>query len=416
MIRKNVFYYSLMLIALCFCSAMGAQNPTGREIAKPGKKTGEKAPRPTSTPRQSTRSTPINPKLTIVAPPGALIEIDGRARGFAGIDGNLILTGVAAGDHQLNVRAEGYEPWLGKFKMDSSTTKFEVPMKKKPAVGRLALTSNEAGTEIFIDDKYSVKSLAGQTLYVDGLFPGQRQLRAVKPGFQEFRTIVTVRPSETAVVFITLKPILDPEMLRVPESTIVRGNDKGPRDQRPSHPVFVSEFEISSKEVTNKLYKFFIDATGRPAPRGVGYGWTGNNYPEGQADNPVVFVSWDDAVAFCRWLSERTGRRYRLPTEAEWEKAARSVGDQYASIGNIWEWCQDWYDPDYYKNRERINPKGPGRGKSVKAMGREGEARVMRGGGFARGSLSLRTAERNFFFPTVPRFDIGFRVVREITQ
>jgi formylglycine-generating enzyme required for sulfatase activity len=416
MIRKNVFYYSLMIIVLCLCTAVDAQNPTGREIAKPGRKTGERTQKPASAPRQSARPATPSPKLTIVAPAGALIEIDGRARGFAGVDGNLILTNITAGNHQLNVRAEGYEPWQGNFKMESSATKFEVPIKKKPAVGRLALTSNEPGTEIFIDDKYSVKSLAGQTLYVDGLFPGQRQLRAVKPGFQEYRTLVTVRPNETAVVIISLKPNLDPEMLRVPESTFVRGNDKGPRDQRPAHPAFISEFEISSKEVTNKLYKLFIDATGRPAPRGVGYGWTGNNYPEGQADNPVVFVSWDDAVAFCRWLSERTGKRYRLPTEAEWEKAARSVGEQYASIGNIWEWCQDWYDPDYYKNRERINPKGPGRGKSVKAMGREGEARVIRGGGFGRSGIPLRATERNFYFPTVPRFDIGFRVVREITQ
>jgi formylglycine-generating enzyme required for sulfatase activity len=354
--------------------------------------------------------------LTITAPAGALIEIDGRARGFAGIDGNLILTGIPPGEHQLNVRAEGYEPWQGAFKMETAATRFEAPIKKKLATGRIALNANEPGTEIFIDDKYSVKSLAGQTLFVDGLTPGSRQLRAVKPGFREYRTLVTVRSGETAVVYLTLKPVLDPEMLRVPESTITRGNDKGPRDQRPAHPVFIAEFEISSKEITNKLYKYFVDATGRPAPRGVGYGWEGNNFPPGQADNPVVFVSWDDTIAFCRWLSEQTGKRYRLPTEAEWEKAARLVGEQYASVGNIWEWCQDWYDPDYYKNRERINPKGPGRGKSVKSMGREGEARVIRGGGFGRGAIILRAAERNFFFPTVPRFDIGFRVVRELIR
>jgi formylglycine-generating enzyme required for sulfatase activity len=345
-----------------------------------------------------------------------LIEIDGRQRGFAGVDGNLILTGVSAGEHQLTIRADGYETWQGPFRMESAATKVEPPVKKKSMTGRAAIIVNVSDAEVSIDDTQKVKSVAGQSIYVDGLPAGQRQLRATRAGFLEFRTLVTIRSGETAVVYITMKPSLDPEMLRVPEGTITIGNDKGPRDQRPAHQVFITDFEISSREVTNKLYKYFVDATGRPAPRGEGYGWTGNNYPQGQADNPVVLVSWDDAVAFCRWLSEQTGRRYRLPTEAEWEKAARLLGEQFASIGNVWEWCQDWYDPEFYKNRDRVNPRGPSRGKSVKTMGREGDARVIRGGAFQRGSIVLRAAERNFFFPTVARFDIGFRIVREVIQ
>ncbi len=405
-----------MIIALFLCAVLSAQNPTGREIPKSEKKTGEKISKPSAPPRQSSRQTPVSPKLTIVAPPGALIEIDGRQRGFAGVDGNLILTGIAAGEHQLSVRAEGYEPWQGSFRMDSSSTRFEAPARKRSATGRMALYVNVSDAEVSIDGKNRVKSVAGQTVFIDGLQAGQRQLRATRPGFLEFRTLVTIRPGETSVVYITLRPALDPEMLRVPEGAITIGNDKGPRDQRPARQVFIADFEISSKEVSNKLYKYFVDATGRPAPRGEGFGWSGNNYPQGQADNPVVLISWDDAVAFCRWLSDQTGRRYRLPTEAEWEKAARLLGDQYLSIGNVWEWCQDWYDPDFYKNRDRVNPRGPSRGKSVKSMGREGDARVIRGGAFQRGSIILRSAERNFFFPTVARFDIGFRVVRELTQ
>jgi formylglycine-generating enzyme required for sulfatase activity len=413
--------YQLMIVALWTCTIVLAQNPTGREILREERKPSERAPiertpKPSPTPRLSVRSAPAGARLTIVAPPKAMIEIDGRERGFAGIDGNLILTGVTAGDHRLIVRAEGYEVWDGRFTMGTSTTKFDVPIRKKVSTGRIALTANEPGTEIFIDEKYSVKILAGQTLYVEGLLPGMRQLRAVKPGFQEWRMIVPVKPGETNTVNVTLKPVLDPQMLRVPEGFFNRGNEKGPRDQRPAHQVFVTEFEISSKEVTNGLYKYFIDATGRPAPRGVGGGWTGNNYPEGQAEKAVVFVSWEDAVAFCKWLSEQTGKRYRLPTEAEWEKAMRMVGEQFSSIGNIWEWCQDWYDPDYYKNRDKVNPKGPSRGRSVKAQGREGEARVMRGGGFNRSVIGARAGERNFYFPSLARFDLGFRVVREITQ
>jgi len=357
-----------------------------------------------------------NAKLTVVAPPGALIEINGRARGFSGIDGQLILTGIGPGDNRINVRAEGYEPWDGKFQMGAVSTRIEVPLKKKPPTGRLSLTASEPGTEIFIDDKYSVKSMAGQTLFVDGLIPGQRQLRAVKQGFREWQSVVTVKANETIPVNVILKPILDPEMMRVPEGFLNRGSEKGPRDQRPPHQVFLAGYEISSGEVTNRLYKYFIDATGRPAPRGPVYGWTGNNYPDGQAERPVVFVSWDDAVAFTKWLSEQTGNRYRLPTEAEWEKAARTTGDRYDSIGNVWEWCLDFYDPEYYKNTERINPKGPAQGKSVKAMGREGIARVTRGGAFKRSSLNQRAKERNFFFPNLARLDLGFRVVRELPK
>ncbi|MGH9768243.1 MAG: SUMF1/EgtB/PvdO family nonheme iron enzyme [Blastocatellia bacterium] len=421
---------------LGFAQNIFAQNPTGREAPKPAKEAPKPAKKdrdkPIAKPARSTgsgkygksgtakataaKSTPTIAKLIIVAPPGALVEVDGKTRGFTSDDGNLILSGLAPGDHQLTVSAEGYEPWRGIFVMSTASTRFEAPMRKKPATGRLALTANETGAEILIDEKYNVKTLAGQVVYVDGLLPGVRQLRAIKPGFREWRGTATVRVNETAAIKVELKPFLDPEMLRIPEGQFVRGNDKGGKDQRPSHQVFTVDFEISRSEVTNRLYKHFIDATGHPPPRGVGYGWNGVNYPEGQGDMPVVFVTWEDAVAFCRWLSEETSRRYRLPTEAEWEKAAKLGGDQYTSSGKVWEWCSDWYDPDYYKNRERINPKGAVRGKRVKMLGREDEARVIRGGSFGRGTILLRAADRNYFYPMMARFDVGFRIVREVSK
>ncbi len=422
--RKTPRVIIPMILAALFSTTIFAQNPTGRELPKPAQKSSEK-PKPKSgaksakaaPPRRApTKSIPAPARLTIAAPPGASVEVDGRPRGFTGVDGNLVVAGLAPGDHQLNVSAEGYEPWRGTFVMSVASTRFDVPIRKKPATGRLALTANEAGTDIFIDEKYIAATLPGQAVNVDGLFTGERQLRATKPGFRELRSVVTVKANETVAVKIELKPVLDLEMMRVQEGYFARGNDKGLRDQRPSHQVYTLEFEISRREVTNRLYKYFVTATGRPAPRGAVYGWVNNDYPEGQDDQPVVLVTWEDAVAFCRWLSEQTGRRYRLPTEAEWEKAARFGGDLYLSAGKIWEWCSDWYDPDYYKERERVNPKGPARGKKIKMLGREEEARVMRGGAFGRGSIVLRAAERNYFFPTLTRFDIGFRVVREVDK
>ncbi len=411
----------LILLAALFSTTIFAQDSTGRETPKPPRKSSRKPAKKPAKPATAAKSAaakpaPVTAKLTIVAPSGAAVEVDGKPRGLIGADGSLVLTGLAPGDHQLVVTADGYEPWRGTFVMSAASTRFEAPIKKKPATGRLALTANEPGTEIFIDEKYSVKALAGQTMYVDGLLPGPRQLRAVKPGFSELRGTVMVKAGETVAVKVELKPLLDPAMLRVPEGAFVRGNDRGAKDQRPAHPVVLPTFDISSSEVTNRLYKIFVDATGRPAPRGPNYGWNGNNYPEGQGDLPVVLVTWEDAVAFCKWLSAQTGKRYRLPTEAEWEKTAKLGGDKYQSAGKVWEWCSDWYDPGYYKNRERLNPQGPASGKKIKALGRDDVARVIRGGSFGRGLVVARAAERSYFFPTLARFDIGFRVVREVDK
>lgn len=423
MSRKNIMKLSLKIsmtavIALSFCLSLLAQDSTGRVIEK--KKGAIKTVKREGASAQSSTSesqpAAANPKLTIVAPSGALIEVDDRSRGFAGVDGRLILTGVAAGEHQLKVRAEGYENWEGSFEMGATATRFEVPIKKTVAGGKIALITNEPESEVYLDNKFVAKISPGRPTFIENLAPGQKQLRVVKEGFQECSKIVALNPNEIVVVSVSLKPDLEFEMLPVSEGNLFRGSEDGPRDQRPAQNVFVSEFEISAREVTNRLYKHFIDSTGRPAPHGAVYGWEGGNYPEGQADRPVVFVSWQDAYAFCQWLSERTGKRYRLPTEAEWERAARLIGEKYQSIGVVWEWCQDWYDPEFYKSRALSDPQGPARGKKVNIDGRPGEARVIRGGDFARGLISLRANERNFYFPAQARLDIGFRIVREITK
>lgn len=422
----QVFHRVLLLLAFISLAASlaFAQGSTGRVPPKKNptptptpKPTAKPAARPTPSP--SAPSVPVTATLTIAGPPGATIEFDGVKRGLISSDGTLGFIGVLPGNHVLSVEADGYDSWRGSVMVNAPTTTFEVPIKKKIVPGRLAIFSNEADTEVFLNDKpVAGKISSSQPLSIDGLNPGPYQLRAVKPGFKEWRGPAQVLDGQTATIKITLQPILDPATARVAAGEFTMGNERGPKDARPVHAVSLAEFEISQSEVTNRLYKYFIDATGRPAPRGVGpaanFSWEGNNYPEGQADRPVVLVSWDDAVAFCRWLSEQTGARYRLPTEAEWEKAARSIGSQYASAGNLWEWCQDWYDPDYYQRRERVNPAGPPRGKKVKSGGREGEMRVMRGGAFGRGAMLLHTAERNYFIPSQGRFDIGFRVVREV--
>ena len=420
---------SLVMVSLSFGFGL-AQDSTGREIVKPAKKpvekpaekTVKKPAQPPAKPATQVRSTPKKntpaTKLTIVAPPGALVEIDGGVKGFTGIDGNLVLLGIVSGERKLSVSAEGYELWNGSFSMGSSSTRFEVPMKRKPEPGKIALTINEPGAVVTVDGVETIRPTPGQPYLLTGLATGNHQLRAVKPKFREWRGNVSVEPGKTASVKIELKPLIDPEMMLIEEGVFEQGNNNGDKDQRPKHQVFVSAFEVSKTEVTNRLYKKFVDSAGHPPPQGTGYGWRANVYPVGHDEFPVVFVSWDDAVAFCKWLSEETGNTYRLPTEAEWEKAVSTerTSDSFTSIGSVWEWCSDWYDADYYKQRDRVNPQGPLTGKKVKMMGFEGPTKSLRGGGFGRGQVLFRARERNHYFPNKGRFDIGFRVVREVAR
>ncbi len=165
-------------------------------------------------------------------------------------------------------------------------------------------------------------------------------------------------------------------------------------------------------------------------------------YIRQRGNHPVVLVSWNDAIAYCKWLSRKIGTTIRLPTEAEWEYAARggqkSRGYKYAGSnnpavvawyivnsggrthpvgknqpnelglydmsGNVFEWCQDWYARDYYSRSPRNNPQGP----------TSGTFRVIRGGSwFCLDPKGVRVAFRYFLSPSYSFNTVGFRVVRE---
>ena len=195
-------------------------------------------------------------------------------------------------------------------------------------------------------------------------------------------------------------------------------------NEQPVHTVIVPDFYIGRYEVTQNQWQAVM----------------GSNPSDFKGDNrPVEQVSWNDVQLFLDKLEEMTGQDYRLPTEAEWEFAAsggnKSRGYKFAGSnsvssvawyamnsdykshpvgrkipnelgiydmsGNVWEWCSDWYDSDYYRNSPKKNPKGPDNGKY----------RVFRGGSWFRNAVHSRSAARSHYSPGSGSGDIGFRLV-----
>ncbi len=229
--------------------------------------------------------------------------------------------------------------------------------------------------------------------------------------------------------------IVEPVMVHVPEGWFSMGYDGGRDDEKPEHGVFVDAFELASYQTTNEDYERFLDATKHPKP--THWGDPNFNHPK----QPVVAVSWFDAVAYCEWLSAASGREYRLPTEAEWERAARGnaedslypwgncapedlpdysarwkTGPEVVGLyspnafglfnlgDNVHEWCADWYDANYYAVSPERNPQGP----------LSGTRRASRGGSWRHHIKVTRTAARSSIPPELKYADYGFRVARSL--
>jgi formylglycine-generating enzyme required for sulfatase activity len=220
-------------------------------------------------------------------------------------------------------------------------------------------------------------------------------------------------------------------MAVVPAGEFIMGSDSGEPEESPAHTVYLDAYYIDIYEVTNALYRDCVDEGVCQRPRETGSYDRVYYYDETEFDNyPVISVDWNQAKAYCEW------RGARLPTEAEWEKAARGVdGDTYPwgeepdcskasyndcqpdttpvgsydsgvspyglydMAGNVWEWVADWYSETYFQNSPSSNPLGP----------ESGEFRVLKGGSWAKNANNMRAAYRTFF--SADRYSnlLGFR-------
>ena len=252
-----------------------------------------------------------------------------------------------------------------------------------------------------------------------------------------------------------------PQVARIAAGEFVMGAEDGEEDERPLHRAYVDDFAMGIYPITNAEYAQFVHEAGHPSPGiralpmiasgaletdfrslAAAYFWTNGTPPAGRERHPVTLVSFEDATAYCAWLAGKIELPVRLPTEAEWERAARGgieskrypwgdtldagrahflphagakaqcgtaqVGsypanafDIYDMAGNVWEWVSDWYSPSYYERAQYINPLGP----------ESGTMRIVRGGAWVNADGGyLRCAYRHKVPPDSYAYSIGFRI------
>jgi formylglycine-generating enzyme required for sulfatase activity len=227
----------------------------------------------------------------------------------------------------------------------------------------------------------------------------------------------------------------EPKMIEIPAGWFWMGSDAGQDVERPPHRVWVDSFALAETQVTVAEYARFLDATGRPPPPT----WNDPNF--NHREQPVTAISWFEASAYCEWLCEVTSSHYRLPTEAEWELAARggaegnlfpwgddppqsrphyeslwkngpepvrrSAPNAYGLYGmceNVHEWCSDWFQADYYACSPERNPRGPV----------SGDRKSSRGGSWRHHIKMARCSARSSIPPQFQYADYGFRVARDL--
>ena len=429
--------------------------------------------------------TPTFAAVTVTTNPSSEIYIAGERKGNGIWEGRLL-----PGIYNFEARKEKYTSATEKREVISGQP-ITIALQPIAKTGTLKVMTTPTDATINLGGEN--KGTAPATLR--NLLVGDYALTISLSGYNTISKSITISEGETSIVTETLANMTNPasttlskttapndetsektnsnnqsftesingvmiEMVAIKGGTFQMGSNDGEPNEKPVHTVTLSDFSIGKTEVTVAQFKIFIDATSYRTDADE-YGgsnlWTGSEWKltpnvnwrcdvsgkirnSNEYDHPVIHVSWNDAVAFCEWLKQKTGKAYRLPTEAEWEFAAGgserdrtkwagtnsesslgnyawcganskattcSVGTKlpnkfglYDMSGNVWEWCSDLYSPDYYAKSPQINPKGPS----------SGLYNVNRGGGWINVASSCRVAGRRAVIPFNRSFFLGFRL------
>jgi formylglycine-generating enzyme required for sulfatase activity/serine/threonine protein kinase len=424
-------------------------------------------------------------------PPGAVILVDKKELGHT----PATLTKLAQGNHQLQLQKEGFDPWERQVEIRALQLA-EIQAALVSAFGGIMVTSKPEGATVFVDGKmlgvtpFTGEAPKGKRLvelkketYLDGrqeveisagqpvnvhadleLGMGTLKITSEPSGasvkidgkdvgvtpvevehlhglvnvelaaamYQIIKKQAQIQAGEVTTVTAQLQlesgftdPTTGMEFVAVPGGCFQMGDTfgDGGADEKPVHEVCVDGFFLGKYEVTQGEYQKIV-------------GTNPSNFKKGDR-YPVENVSWEDAREFIKKLNSKSKRQYRLPTEAEWEYAARSGGKKekyaggndidamawysknsgssthpvggkrpnglglYDMSGNVWEWCQDWFDANYYSSSPRQNPAGPS----------SGSIRVLRGGSWNGSPANVRAAFRNGFQPWERYGGLGFRVL-----
>jgi len=331
---------------------------------------------------------------------------------------------LGPGQYKVEVSRSGYDPVSDILEVEiGKTVSKEYTLIQQTGTLQFSVEPLEASVELFYEGKV-YQSWSGIKI-LRNIPAGEYLVKVKNNGYKSHEEKLVIAKSEEKKVSITLTPGSDgPAMVFVKGGWFEMGSNEGLADEKPIHRVWVDDFYISKYEVTQKEWVEIM----------------GSNPSFFKGDNlPVENVSWNDAQEFISKLNQKTGMKYRLPSEAEWEYAARgghqSKGYKYSGSnsldvvgwysqnsegktrligtkkaneldihdmsGNVTEWCSDWYDKNYYKSSPERNPAGPS----------TGQTRVFRGGSWYS-SLFWAVSYRGGGDPDYLSNNLGFRLVR----
>ena len=360
-------------------------------------------------------------------PVGATVSVDGKIIG----ETPDIFSEVLIGTHTVRLTREGCAPVEQQVSIEEGKT--ATLSLTLATSGKVSITSNVAGAKIYIDDEYK-----GVAPYTYEAASGSYRVTAKADGYTDATRTVTITAGQSTSLALTPQPIsrnrtftvkgVSFTMIPVEGDTFTMGatSEQGSdayESEKPAHRVTLSDYYIGETEVTQALWKAVM----------------GKNPSSFNGDQrPVESVSWNDCQEFIKKLNNLTGQNFRLPTEAEWEYAARggnkskgykyagsnTIGDVawyssnsnntthsvktkqanelglYDMSGNVYEWCSDWYDSNYYSSSPTTNPTGPA----------TGSLRVFRGGSWNYYAGYCRVSNRFIISPDSRDNRLGLRL------